>query len=469
MMRAGPEEELSRLKIIAGDLATAVEQDPAPWLALLPEPCADPLKTDHAIARAHTALRGMYLRAVADKTSQHWRTPPTGAQIRFPGADLVYDYAYDRQHPPLGLERRLEFCGPATTRIHGGMVCSSGMSAILVALQALGYIHGNSRPRLGALASYFETLTLLKLTPFAGAWRRLFRSEELADGIRARRYGVIYIEPVRYDWDLGTVDWDMILDALASTDEKPAIVLDTTLSGGASALDAVLEALARAGAPLLVALRSGLKLDQEGLELGNLGVIQWSAREGENPYSHFGRIAGACRVVSGATVGWPEACALAPSFVLDPSRLKAYTASIFDNQRALREGLASRGALFRSITYPAEPWGAPFLFLRLRDGGADVYRRLAALLAREAARRGLRWVMSGSFGFRTERFETILPTEQGRTGEAPEGVLKIVAGSFQGEQFRRILALLQELLSFDELDEAARALSTFTLPIARCI
>lgn len=459
------ERELAELHIIAGELAAGVEKDAGPWLQLLPELRQNTLATDIALKRAHGELRTLFLREVGLITSQHWRTPPTGQRVRFPGTSLNYDYAYDRQHPPLAIEARLQHQDPADENRNKGVIaCSSGMSALLVTLLSLGFLDAQ-QPTIGVLAGYFETLTLLRLSPFAGAWQRVASAEALAEGIRQRRHRVIFIEPVQYDWKLGVVNWAPVLEAINDADDPPVVVIDTTLSGTSAQWLSVRRELLRSRTPLLICVRSGLKLDQEGLELANLGIIESWELSDEVSAPRFQQTASACRVVTGSGIGWPEACCLSPGFVLDPTRTDAYCANVFQTNRAMFKEVVMSGTLFTSAVHPPSPWGAPFVLYQLREGDAAAYKQLAYLLHSEAERRSMDWAMSGSFGFRTDRYETILPSEQSRCGEDPGGVLKVAAGSYQGARFQHIVDLLNELASFHSLDEVRRVWSSRTITV----
>jgi hypothetical protein len=413
------------------------------------------LEIDNALQRHVSELRGGYLRAIYASTSGMWRTPPTDRFLRFPGSDVTYRYAYDRQHTPLALQARLHGDYERVGRTKGGMLCASGMAAIDVLVKTLSHVLPAKRFRIAAFASYYETHTLFRVSSIARRWRPLFSQDELLHSIRAAAYPILFVEPVQYNWRFDVLDWHQVVAEINASPEPPIVILDTTLSGRSERLNAVLRMLGRSGCPLVVCVRSGLKLDQDGLELANLGVLEWWVREDlADRFARFETVAEACRVVSGAGVGWPEACALAPSFVLDPARVQTHSQAVFASNRMLAAQVRLGGELFAEKVYPEPPWDAPFVLLKLKDGSVDAYKRLPALLAAESRRRGLDWIMSGSFGFRTERFESILPAEQFRVGERPEGVLKIACGRYQGERFWQIVDLIEELATFDALDDA---------------
>jgi hypothetical protein len=429
-------------------MATVVPNAGAP--PALPSP-DDDLASALELQRAHGSLRAWYLRAVAEHTRHHWRTPPTGAQIPFPGAQGGYDFAYDRQHPPTCLEERLVGSGRAA----GGLLFSSGMGALCSVFQALGFLLGDDGALI-ARASYFETLTLLRLGPYAKRWRRARTDEELADALGRFPVDVVFVEPVPYDWALTPVDSSVLGPALDRCPQPPVVVVDTTLTPTGPSLDHLLNEL-RMRASLLVVVRSGIKLDQAGLELTNLGVVEWWAGRGHRRNEAWAATLAACRVVNGTTLTWAESCALAPAFVLDPVQLSSHAAQVGGNSHRLASRLCQTGELFADCAPTDASWRIPFFVLALRENGREAARALAGLLAGEQRRRGLGWQMSGSFGFRSPRFETILPEEQSRPGEQPQAVLKVAAGAMDGAQLKAIATLLAELVHFDSIDDVRRA------------
>jgi hypothetical protein len=440
-------DEVVRLHSIVADFERIVGLRNWPNL---PEPDGS-LTADKCIQDSISTIRKEYLLGISSLTSGRWRTPATGELVTFPGADAGYDYAYDRQHPPRMLEQRL-----LAGEMSGALLCSSGMSALNVVIQGLAHLL--QRPgRLVAFAGYFETLTLLRIGAFAGRWTHARSESQLIELVTESEIDVLLLEPVRYDWSLGILDWKPLCDALEELDRRPVIVVDTTLCGDCDALDQMLCGLRKTGSTVL-RVRSGIKLDQHGLELANLGVIEWFI--GSSSYdssADLGAVLSACRVVLGATLTWPDACSLAPEFVLMSHCLREYSAGVFTTNRKLYDSIPRPNLLFSDVVHPPPPWPAPFVLLKLNHGSDTNYRKLTMLMQAEQNRRGLSWQMSGSFGFRTSRYETILTEEQRRPKEAPEGVLKITAGRYAGAQFVSIIELINELASFVDIDDVHRA------------
>jgi hypothetical protein len=445
--------EQDRLSNLVGHLAEVLQRDLPPSVA--DRRAGADLEADNRIQAEIDRIRTWFLAGVGEFASRTWLTPPIGEQLRYPGTAETYRYCYDRQHTAAILERRVQASGPDLGRRKYAMLCSSGMAAINTLLQALAFLTEPEQRRMGAFASYFETHSLFRMSAFAKSWSRIKGSDQLLDAIRHSQFPIVYLEPVQYNWSLDVTPLSELTSAVCAAAQPPIIILDTTLSGETPVVDRLLSSIAASPCPLLVRVRSGLKLDQEGLEFASVGALEWWPRtEVAARFERLEPLADTFRTVSGAGLNRLAACALSPFFVFDRARTRSFAEAVFASNRTLFDELDLGGALFSSKIYPPRPWDSPFVLLKLERGGSTEYVRLAALIAREATRRGLGWMMSGSFGFRTERFETIVPGEQPRFGEPSAGVLKIAAGCYRGARFWSIVDLLNELARFDSLDDA---------------
>jgi len=217
-----------------------------------------------------------------------------------------------------------------------------------------------------------------------------------------------------------------------------ALLLDTTLAGPAVDLAPWFE---RFDGALVAVFRSGLKLDQAGLELANVGIAQLFIRKGTSttPADDLRRIRG----LTGSGLTLDEVPALSAPWSLERSYLQNYTAPIFAHNAALGRSIGQASPLFEERSHPSlftAGAEAPFCAVRLRDGDDAAHRRLLEVIDTEVERRGLSATRGGSFGFRGHRYELIEP------GPA-DGVpfLRVALGFRGGPTLAGLIDLFREL------------------------
>ena len=199
---------------------------------------------------------------------------------------------------------------------------------------------------------------------------------------------------------------------------------------------------------VVAVFRSGLKLDQAGLELANVGIVQLFVREGSGVAAadHLRRIRG----LTGSGLTLDELAALSAPWFLDCVYLQHYTAEIFAHNAALGRAIGRESAVFEGCSHPSlfrAGAEAPFCAVRLRGGDGAAHRRLLEIVDGEIGRRGLCATRGGSFGFRGHRYELIEP-------EQDDGVpfLRVALGFRGGRTLDGLIALFGELASRPRLE-----------------
>jgi hypothetical protein len=236
---------------------------------------------------------------------------------------------------------------------------------------------------------------------------------------------------------------------------RHVLLLDTTMVGPSHDLRPCLAAAADDCA-VAIALSSGLKLDQAGLELANVGIARVLVRDGAR--RRVAEIAGRLRQLRGlmATgLTLDELSALSAPWFLDRAYVDNYAAAIFANNRALAQSIGRDSPVFGSRCHPALSTSradAPFCALQLREASPDRYRRLAEIVEQQSQRRGLLLTKGGSFGFRGHRFELIEPTP----GQG-DAFLRVAMGWRDGHSCRGLGELFGELAAHDSFEALDRA------------
>lgn len=402
----------------------------------LPPP--DDVQNDHGLDGALLRLRRQWLEKAHRPADTTLKSPCEGDVARLPDGASV-PFGYERELGADLLEKRMPLCYPVPRGWQSvRILCRSGQAALSCLLHLLARPDASApspapRPfKLLHAGRYFETDSLLNLWP-----RQVF--EFAAEGEPA--VDVLVGEPVHCNGQFG------VCDPASLPRVQHALLLDTTLTGPVLDLPAW---LARLEGSLAAVFRSGLKLDQAGLELANVGIVQLFVREGsparaEDVAEQFKQIRG----LTGSGLTLDEMAALSAPWFLDPSYLGQYTERIFANNAALARAVGTNSSLFEDRCHPSliSPLAvAPFCAIRLRDGDAEAHARLLHRVEAEIERRKLRLDKGGSFGFRGDRYELIEPDPQ-----AGKPFLRVALGYRGGANRDGIIDLFQELSALRSL------------------
>jgi hypothetical protein len=406
------------------------------------------------------AVRTLLLRRGHRIDEEFQRSPDLSLPRTLPGGERL-QHSYERNLPSVAIEAKLASRCPALPEgwQRRTLAFSSGMAGLTQVVQTLGYLLGPTAEqpvRLHFWGDYFETDIMLEYLSGPGfTHRKLDRSTTPAGGAEA--VDVLLVEPVRYNWTLDALDVPgMVANWRRGPRRAPVIVLDTTLSSPLWPTPAVLAALASpAGAPLVIEVRSGLKLDQQGMEIANLGVVDIFRYERSlNPKLTVDLVAGSlalARSTAGVCLPAAAVAALDVPFLLDERWTRRHAGSLFQHNARLADRLSSAtGGLFASVAHPSLDGVAhgPFVVISLREDEdcLENHGLLLAVIRHEAVRRGLVAVYGSSFGFRTSRFETIIP----RVSDG-HGLFKVSAGSRGGPSLNGLTDLLVELAAYPSM------------------
>jgi hypothetical protein len=399
-------------------------------------------------------LRSRADRSVVDR----FASPPSGRD-----ADPGIDYGYERSAPSAVLDGRLVDGEPDITGwTASGVVCSSGMAALTVALHVAAYefrsVHGRL-PKVALLGDYFETTMLIELvsTSFA-SWSRCRSVAELV----ATRADVVVLEPVRYDWDLHTVDFIELSTAWAAQGAPRTVIVDPSLTPGVWPKQQLLTTLTGTDTATVIEARSALKLDQLGLELANAGAVVVHRNDALTAAVSDPETLRNARAVLGAALPPRSAIALDNSFFLDPDWRRTHVALVARNNEAFARALSVHRGLFETVAHPANrPRGAdtrdgsvrvaPFTVLRLEDDDLLGYRLLLGVIRTEADRRGVDLQFGASFGFRSHRHETIVPRKRDL-----RCLLKVALGARGGPAMDGVIELFRDLHALGSMDAVRR-------------
>lgn len=360
------------------------------------------------------------------------KSPCDGGVSRLPDGQSIC-FGYERELSARLLERRAPLCHPVPRGWQSVRILyRSGQAALSSLLHHVAWAETGLPLTLHHAGRYFETGALLDLWP-----RQVFTPD---DG-SASTVDVLIGEPVHCDGQFGL----SLPDRLPHT--RRALLLDTTLTGPRVDVAPWLE---RFEGSFAATFRSGLKLDQAGLELANVGIVQLFVRDGASmglavTAAALERI----RALTGTGLTLDELAALSAPWFLDRAYLDRYTGQVFANNAALARAIGTGSPLFDDRCHPAPLSSeavAPFCAIRLRDGDAAAHRRLLRHVETEVARRSLALAKGGSFGFRGHRYELIEPEPQ-----AGQSFLRVAMGYRGGLERDRIVDFFRELSALPAL------------------
>jgi hypothetical protein len=440
VFREAIERDALDLLALGGRVAAETGHDP--WDGALHRDLAalgnDYLAQEQHLETAALTLRQTWLSAAHRPAEVSLKSPKDGEIARVPCGDSLH-FGYERDLDVSLLEDRgATYASPPVGWTSDMVIFRSGQAALASILQFVAATWGNRTLSVAHAGAYFETRALLDVWP-----RRSFRPAP-ASAVSA---DVVIGEPV---WCNG---------CFGVTEHLPrarhVLLLDTTMVGPAYDLG---QCLAAAGedCDVAIAFSSGLKLDQAGLELANVGIARLLVRGRARPAT--AEIAGRLRQLRGlmATgLTFDELSALSAPWFLDRAYADAYVAAVFANNRTLARSIGRDSPVFAPHCHPAlsaAAADAPFCAIQLREPSPACYRRLVEIIEQQSDRRGLLLTKGGSFGFRGHRFELIEPAP--RQGDP---FLRIAMGWRDGHSCRGLGELLGELAlhkSFAALDRA---------------
>jgi len=436
-------EELEDLSSLAGELRSGFPQASTflrNWdrqcAALLTSSPSSTWWAESALDDLATQLRKICLRVANLYSIRVYRSPPDHQMPRT-SEEHPLDFGYERDIRPMELEARIDASAIATpgwNRAH--LLFSSGQSALHAILLAARRSVGTKTPcSLLHLGSYFETEDLVGLFAEAGLL-------ELPSMIAGNQPAIVIYEPVHCtpEGQDGAATNRTALERICGVQGLRVLVCDTTLCR--QRFDhARLLALAGAvdPAPLVIMFRSGLKLDQGGLELANVGIVSIFAKAGATAEAaDFAAELRRIRTLTGSGLHFEDINALAaPWFLGDKSHL--YADRIFANNGDLAR--CFRGAGNISLHHPSRQDKnavAPFCLLQRENANAEAYHRLEGEIDIAAKRRGILLQRGGSFGFRGHRYQAIIPS----TGQP---FIRLALGARQDESSVRIREMLEEM------------------------
>ncbi|MGB5735684.1 MAG: hypothetical protein WBM40_14715 [Thiohalocapsa sp.] len=441
---------------------------------VLEGPIADDLATEARLEALSMDLRYQWITLARSIVSGDMKAPPMNHLPILPVSRST-PFMYERVLGSSPIQEKLKGALPTIPGWQTEVTLfSSGMAAIGAAITVLRHLRGRygcaggGMLQLDMLGGYFETLVLLDLLDSSDLRCRSFRdAETLLERFHGGTTDILFLEVIAYDWKQSVIDPAKLLQALKSrpADRPWILMLDTTMLG--PYFDAApLLAGCQDNKPLLVLeVRSGLKLDQVGLEFSNVGIIKSltpydldSSRYPDAKELH--EILSWSRKVLGTALSLSEIAVLDAPWIFHSHWMEAHTRAVLDNNRRLALALDGIRGLFRRVNHPGLgeqknlSWAeSPIVVMEFHapEDSDDNHQFLLAVIAHEVRRRQLVVQLGCSFGFRHHRCEVVIPGQgHCHPDGKPRGYFKVAMGSRCGPSLQGTIELMRELAAFPD-------------------
>ncbi len=428
-------------------------------LALTQAPSLETPDGERALEALVSQLRRAWMATAHEHADVTYRSPAAGRHKLLPSRTTIA-YAYERSLEENPLDLRLPAYRPVPAGWLGRhLLFSSGMAALSGIMQMLPAVLGPRSTPAGLLvaAAYFETLDLVALGTHGCDAEVVDTEESFVAASVSRPPDVVFVEPIVYDPWLRPFDVERAARQLATQRTPPVVIIDSTLVGPSIPMTRILDEARTL--PLVIQASSGLKLDQAGLELANVGIVSlYAPAERRAELDAAADQLSLVRRLNGTALTIDTVALLDIPFFLDPATFYEYSTAVFAHNARLARAVPA-GGLFETVAHPAldarqlPSAQAPFVFFHLRDDAAERYTELDALVIEVATGRGLALERGGSFGFRSHRCEAIA-----LEGARRSGIFKVALGARSGPSLDGIISLLTEIAAFPTVAAARDAL-----------
>ena len=430
----------------------------------------DDLDTERQLEELAMDFRLQWITLAHSLTAGVMKSPPSNHIPLLPISPSS-NFLYERVLRPI-LEKRIEETVPGIPGWQTEItVFSSGMAAISAAITVLRhkkdkYRRDNTHTlQLDMFGGYFETLALIDLLDSSDLNCQSFQDEpQLLYRFGSGKTDILFLELIAYDWNQTVIDPTRLIQALAvrPSDRPWVLMLDTTLIGPIFQLEPLLMACGEKKPVLVLEIRSGLKLEQVGLEFSNVGIIKTLSPEELDDNRHvnanqFHRALAFSRGKMGTALSLSQVAILDAPWVFHPEWTLKHTQSVMDNNRLLAFALSEISGLFARVNHPALgpqselAWAeSPIVVMEFHaaEDCGENHDFLLAVITHEVRQRKLVFQKGASFGFRHHRCEIIQPSSYDYPDGGSRGFFKVAMGARRGPSLDGIILLMQELAAF---------------------
>jgi len=263
------------------------------------------------------------------------------------------------------------------------------------------------------------------------------------------KYDFYLVEPIRANFDLSKTDLELFLETAFRINNNKIryFIFDSSLLGSTFPIDEILNKFKNKDKVIICSIRSGLKLDQEGMEFSNCGLLSFYFSKDLNPmikpvYSYLEDYRGK----TGKALNFYDICMLDNDyFFMNPN----YAEDILENTYDFYQLLSIKtNNVIKKVVYPYADrkysyYKTPYLFIKLQEDKEESYKLLLDILIEICEINGCYLNSRNSFGFRNisvEYFQNI---------EDLSLVFKIAPGKLKGYKFFLLIEILNYISEMD--------------------
>ncbi|QFY04160.1 hypothetical protein LA664_02110 [Lactobacillus amylolyticus] len=359
------------------------------------------ISNEQKIYKLNKVIRQDWRRKIGDLTSSIykstlWQTNISDAQ----GAE--YHYSYETL---LNDENAFsDLLGYSIQGMHNKtFLFSSGMNAISNILYCFSsFIRENLN--IQASVGYFETKYFFKILSSMGNRINL----DIKCDIDAN---VFYFEPIKYDATLSVTNIDDLIDRINNSKAKiKFVIMDSTMHNRTNIFQNIIKKISNIRNIVFCDIRSGLKLDQEGLELTNLGICTvFISKQSNNFFEAVKRYIEQYKGLTGTNISF-HALALSHYFKFNSNSIE-YTSKvrkqlIWAQKFLTQKDLSNvKRIVWRKVKLETDTLVVPFIFIELNENNEEVYLSTIQRLQNEMNKLKTPIDYRNSWGFRMPSVE----------------------------------------------------------------
>lgn len=405
----------------------------------------DLIANENLIEQFTDQLRQAILKQAFEHTYKTYKSPVFGSKKwDLNGNEVLFDY--ERTLEPRNLENKIYNSKKGYTGF--SMLFSNGMSSLAAMYNYIYKMQGiDTIPRGINCCEYFETSSLSLMNRVNN---NIKFSASLKD-IDVSAYDFFIIEPIKADFKITLVDLEHFINKIVmdQSNKLKIIIVDSSLLGKSFNTDKILKKLHHKENVIFVNLRSGLKLDQQGLELCNCGIVDFYINSKHQKISDYSKeYLTKVRNVNGSTISYNTLCLLDNNiFLIDDSYSNKIINNNYEFYKYLSDIKLKSDCFIEKIYYPynqkVDNSCSPYINIKLSNNIESEYIYLVNNLKKIFKSYHLDFISRNSFGFRNITFEYF------KIVQTNEMIGRLAIGHFKGVKYHIYLYLIEYLLKVD--------------------